>query len=894
MIKKIFTAFCLAYCLFYGRSVFAEGQVILDLEHGRPETKEESVPDLISFGARYLKDVKEYNELLDGRNIDKDITEDIAAKYPEYTPQMIEDWQAYVKKGVKTYRKFEMIKNRVVSWFMKQETPLVVTDNQYEMGNAETYIESDKPIVIQDFKKVVAYSNQPRDRLAAKEKYAKDHGLPRPSELIARSKKALLEKDWAVLLGFDWRQKLTELYEHPEGKSDYKEGLLKSAILSRFNGIGPDGKIITTIEIEPQKGQFVLLDDYKDYKGLNIDFEKSENLEDIKINFVMPQQLQADDNIGVIGYASRFSVYFEAKAKDTTLPVKLRPVISANLCAEDVCRYAEIMPELDLDVKKDVKETTFATYISTVAQNIPRSANKNQFEFKKLVFEENGDGNSAVLRLEVENKNAVYFKVFIFGEAAKHFEVPQMRIDNDKIVARFKLIDPQFNPIGKEINLWVSTGGTSQYLHKMKVEQVSLLDTEEGKVSLGILGLAFLGGLLLNLMPCVFPVLSLKLLAFTRFGGLNRANIRRNFTYNSLGILASFLVIAGILAGLKISGQALGWGMQFQNIYFLVVIIWIVGLFLAHVIGLLNLRAPLFADKILDKTQKGGRLFEFLSGVFLVLLSTPCMAPYLGTAFGVALAGSISDIVWVVLATGLGLAVPYLLLAGCPDIAVYMPRPGKWLGWINSLMVVMLIITLVWLISLLSAQTAENEFWLWGGYLSAMFTILFLRNSALAEYEKECGSQRFYVIKRRFNIVCAVILLGLMIFSAVDARKTATEHRDIIKNMLSEVPADKDIKALLRAGQRVLLKMGADWCLTCKYNEVFVFDVEYIQDALESNNVTVMELDWTHSNQKVLELMQKYGRRGLPFYVLFSAKYPNGIVLPEMLNAADFQTLIEM
>ena len=894
MIKKIFAAFCLFYCLFYGRPAVAEGQVILDLEHGRPETKEESFPELIGAGARYIEDVKEYNSLLEGKNIEKDITADIAAKYPEYTPEMVEYWQTYVKKGIKTYREFEKIKKRIVSWFMKQEMPLVVADGQYEMGESETYIESDKPVVIQDFKKVVAYSNQPRDRLAAQEKYAKDHGYARPSELIARSKKAFLEKDWSALLGFDWRQKLQELYERPDSKADYKQNLLKSVILSKFNGIGPDGKIIATVEIEPVAGQFVLLGDYKDYKGLNVDFGSSENLEDIKIHFVMPQQLRAEDNTGIIGYTSRFPVYFKAKAKDAKLPVRLRPVISANVCAGDVCNHAELKPELDLEVKEEVKETTFSTYISMVSQNIPRLANKKQFEFKKLVFEEDDDDKNGVLRLEVENENAVYFKVFIFGEAAKYFETPQMRIDNDKIVARFRRVNPQFNPIGKEINLWVSTSGTAQYLHKMKVEEVSFLDTEESKVSLGILGMAFLGGLLLNLMPCVFPVLSLKLLAFTKFGGLNRVNIRRNFTYNSLGILTSFVIIAGILSGLKMSGQALGWGMQFQNIYFLVAVIWIVGLFLAHILGLVNLRAPLFAGRILDKTPKGGRLFEFLSGVFLVLLSTPCMAPYLGTAFGVALAGSVSDVIGVVLVTGLGLAVPYLLFAACPDIAVYMPKPGKWLGWINFLLVVLLMITLGWLINLLSAQTAENEFWLWGGYLSAMFMILFLRNSTLAEYEKECSSKRFQAIKRRFNIVCAIILAGLVVFSVVNVRKIATEHREILENMFSEVPEDKDIKSFLRSGQKVLLKVGADWCLTCKYNEAFVFDVEYIKDTLESNNVTVMELDWTRSNQKVLDLMQKYGRRGLPFYVLFSARYPNGIVLPEMLNAADFQMLIEM
>lgn len=895
MIKKILSFGGVCCFLAFGSFAAAQegGQVILDLS-SQEEFKDPGIPGLIEMGWNYIEDVKDYNQQLDGNNIEKDLTADIRAKYPIFDEKKAEDWQKYIKKGVKGVRFYEDLKKKLVSWVMQQQAPLVVAENQYEMGEAETYIESENPVIIHDFKKVVAYSDTEKDQLAAREKYAKDHNLPLPSKQIEKYKKALLEKDWATLFDFNWRQYFANLYEHPEGKSDIGASGLKTAILSQFDTLGKKGAIAGTIIVEPPKNSLVLLSDFDNYKGLSVDFSKSENLKDVQVHFVWPQQLKVQEKREIQIYATKFPIYFSGKAIDKSKPVKISPEIKANVCEEFDCFEVVSRPELEIKSGEKATETSFATYIRMVAMNVPREKNGQDFEFKSLVLEKGNDESPASLRLKLTTKDAPHFKIFIAGDLAKHFAPPRLKIDGNKVTAHFELIDQQFMPLGQEVGFWVSTSGTNQYLHKMTVTDMASADTEGIAMSLKILGLAFIGGLLLNLMPCVFPVLSLKILAFTKFGGLNAAKIRSNFIYNCLGIGVSFVMIGLLLTGLKLAGYALGWGMQFQNIYFMASIIWVVTLFLAYVLGLLDLPTPEFANKILDRQQNRGRWFEFLSGMFLVLLSTPCMAPYLGTAFGVALAGSIGDILLTVGVVGLGLATPYLLIAACPQIAHYLPKPGKWLDSLNILMVLMLMITLGWLVSVLAAQSSSAEIWHWTAYILLVLILLFFRKTFRGEIDKLPSRQIARVLYRRIDLIFGLLILGLFIVSVSDASLAVSRRRDVVaQTKLTEIDPDV-IAENVRLGNKVLVKVGADWCLTCQYNEAFVFDVEYIADVLLRYNVRVFEVDWTQYNSEVLQFMGKFGRRGLPFYVLFSPAFPDGIVLPEMLRAEELQALVEM
>lgn len=896
--KKLLIYINLFICLFT-TNVFAQdgGQIILDLKDDEIEkSDDEKRPGLAAWAIFYYRDVKEYSERLPEQYMGKDFTGELISKYPVFNQVTADKWQDYVRTGIKYYRWFNKIKDKVVSSIMKKDHPIVVADNQYEMGEEEKYIKTDKPLIIHDFKKVVAYSNSERDRLAIYEKIAKDNNQPLPSQTIEKYKKALIERDWKTLFDINWNETLTDLgvYKNIDGKSDIRDKTLIGTILTEKSAIDKDGIIKGVIKAEPRKGRIFLLGDFEQYEGAKVDFSKSENLEDIEINFTEPQVVEMKDKRQILIYGDSFPIYFKAKAKDISKPLVLRPVVEANMCLGNECIREKLEPEIILSKEEKIKDTVFSSYVRTIEKNVPREKNKNNFNFGALVLEKQEKGSQSFVRLDIKADNVVYLKAFIIGRYARYFAKPMIRFEGDSAIIRFPIIDKDFDALGKDITFWVRTSRVNQYLHTARIENMSLLDTKTGRFTLGILWLAFLGGLLLNLMPCVFPVLSLKLLAFTKFGGLNVKQIRRNFLCNSLGILLSFILITSLLVALKLAGYTLGWGMQFQNIYFVAFIIWVVVFFIAHIFGIINLQSPRFLDNLVKNKETKGKWFEFLSGVFLVLLSTPCMVPYLGTAFGVALAGNVEHIILTVMTVGLGLSTPYVIIALCPQLAFYMPKPGKWMATINLGMVVLLLITIVWLVSVLVAQTSTSQIWHWLIYIGFVLLTLYFAKAFASEVDKLKDREIALLLYRRYRRFFGTIVLIVLIISMFDASYAANKRRILIENTKFDAIDLDMINQEINAQNKVLVKVGADWCLTCKYNDNFVFDVQSMKDAFESYKVRLIEVDWTNYQPQVLEFMQEHGRRGLPFYILFSPTFSDGIVLPEMLNTDDLYKFIEM
>jgi suppressor for copper-sensitivity B len=232
-----------------------------------------------------------------------------------------------------------------------------------------------------------------------------------------------------------------------------------------------------------------------------------------------------------------------------------------------------------------------------------------------------------------------------------------------------------------------------------------------------ILLVALLGGLVLNVMPCVLPVLSLKFLSLIEAGTKGAALVRRQFLASAAGILASFLALAGALIVARRAGIAIGWGLQFQQPFFLAVMMAITALFAANLFGAFEIALPRFAADRLGSSRRPGLTGSFLTGAFATLLATPCSAPYVGTAVGFALAGSDTDILEIFAALGLGLALPYLAAAAFPAAARVLPRPGRWMIWLRKLMGVALLGTALWLGFVLTAElssapnVAPEAFW---------------------------------------------------------------------------------------------------------------------------------------------------------------------------------------
>ena len=595
----------------------------------------------------------------------------------------------------------------------------------------------------------------------------------------------------------------------------------------------------------------------------------------------------------ILLYSTKFPIYFEAKIVDVTKNAKVMATINASVCSENNCDLISLNPVLELKFDSDDnnEETTYSSYVTSVKMNTPDDIYKEKYKIVDLVWEKKNDGTLGSLRLDVETSDNTDFDVFIVGDELKYFAKPRFSLYKGGVTVRFDLRDITFNPLDKEISFWMSAGKSKQCIHTQKVEEVSFFDVNGGKMTVGVLWFAFLGGVLLNLMPCVFPVLFLKLLSYTKLGKLDVKQIRYNFILNVVGILTSFMIMALVLAGLKFFGRAIGWGMQFQNIYFLVTVLWTVIFFVYYVLGVFEFKTPDVSKsmKVLNK----GKMLEFWSGVFLVMLSTPCMAPYLGTAFGIALAGDVKSIITTVMVVGIGLSMPYILIALFPKIAFYFPKPDNWMRMITFCMSTLLVVTVVWLLSILVAQTSLSQIWHWILYAIVMFFVLYFWKAVKKEIKEIKDKNVAWIVYKKTRMILAVIIVALMGASFIDAGYATRQRKDYIKDNYASNIDLSNIKAMVNNDNQILVKVGADWCLTCKYNDFTTFDIDFIKNEFENNSVFVINIDWTKYQPQVLQFMQKFGRSGLPFYVLFSKKYPDGVVLPEIVNAYEIQSLIE-
>ena len=866
------------------QAVFAQGgQVILDIK----EDKRELI-DYPNLYKEYIEEVKEFDKKYPGNKIEEDFTDDVLELHPEYSDEEAETKTSLLRVGIKGLRSYQFWKEKIQEFLLENEVPLQFDDDEYEMGGAVVYQKTDKPLIIKDFKKVVAYSNSEKDKAAIEDKLARDSDRMTPYERRQIIKKALLAGDWKTVFSYGLFDG-TALDDN-RGIGDWvKTQELQVRLLSTVKTIvKKQGQEETSIEgalqIYTMPEWFLLNREYQGNQGLKVDFAGSENLESIELNWPLPQRYFSNLRESFSGYPGLTTIPFKAKIKDAKKELVLIADISAGMCNKEGCKQVVLNPELKLLPGEKEEKSNSAVSLRLVAEQSPKAKSKD-LELERLVIEE---GTPNILRLEAYAKDAPSsFDAFIEGEGPEEFLPPLVRIDGHKIIARFVPKDTQVKLAGREFRIIAAVAPDISIRQQMKAEKASLLDEQEQRLNLRWLWLAFLGGLLLNVMPCVFPVLALKIMSFSGFGAHDLPQIRKTFCANLLGIACSFILLIIVLISLKELGKAVGWGMQFQSMGFLTVMVFAISGFIAHLWGLIQLPGPGFWENIINR-QRSEFMIQFLSGAFVVLLSTSCTAPYLGTVLGLALAGAPWEIALILGCVGLGLATPYILFAIVPAAAYYMPRPGKWLRWMNLLMFIFLFATLIWLLALLSAQKGGDIWWQFSLFIGAFWLLLLFRKlafNALEEQEKDADI--YNKVRQIFNIGTIVLSLGL-IFWAVSVSEVSKKE--------STVSIEKEYKRIeqhLNEGQMVLLKIGADWCLSCKYNDFAALDAPQVRQLMEQYGVVEIKIDWTDYNEEVLAFMQKFGRSGLPFYVIFTPKIPSGMVLPEILNEQDLRRTIE-
>jgi thiol:disulfide interchange protein/DsbC/DsbD-like thiol-disulfide interchange protein len=431
--------------------------------------------------------------------------------------------------------------------------------------------------------------------------------------------------------------------------------------------------------------------------------------------------------------------------------------------------------------------------------------------------------------------------------------------------------DENLSAIPKELHGLLVLGDGHTYEFHAAPGTLALAATPSPSTGmLHIILLSFIGGIILNLMPCVFPVLFLKGLALVRSSAEERRHQRLHGLVYTLGILVSFWIVVGILLALRAAGHNLGWGFQFQSPLFIVLLslfLFFLGLSLA---GQFEIGLTLTSAGS-SLAEKEGYAGSFFTGVLAVVVATPCTAPLMGAAIGYALAHSATVSIAVFTAVALGLAAPYLLLAFNPAWTRILPRPGTWMEILKQAVSIPIFGTVIWLVWVFNQTTAASSLI----FLLTAFLLLAIAGWILGRWPAKFPAT-----------VAAVLVLALAVAVPVWSLHALTPSPITRAQDATWQPYTPDLVAKYRAeGKPVFVDFTASWCLSCQVNERVVLDRADVQQRLKSSGVKLIRADWTNHNETIANALAALGRSGVPTYVLYPAD-PNAPprLLPEVLT----------
>jgi thiol:disulfide interchange protein len=464
---------------------------------------------------------------------------------------------------------------------------------------------------------------------------------------------------------------------------------------------------------------------------------------------------------------------------------------------------------------------------------------------------------------------------------------PQWRRSADGWQARWKKSE-YFTALPKEVALVAVDGDTAWRFSTPGTGRTAtaVAATTHGKTTqpsdaagepLGMLPallLAFIGGLILNLMPCVFPILSIK--ALGALGSADdRAELQRHGVWFTLGVVATFLLLAGALIALRAGGEQLGWGFQLQEPRFVAAIALLLFAMALSFSGVWEFGGR-FMGAGQRLTEGHGARASFFTGALAVVVASPCTAPFMGTALGWALAQPAMSALAVFAALGLGLAAPMLLLGFVPALARLLPRPGPWLEGFRQLLAFPLYLTVVWLLWVYGEQTSPlGMAWLLAA-LTALAFALWLHGRRHA-----MRSSRLRTVSAIVSVAMLVLALGLPLSSSMPATDTVQRTHDGGAEPWSE----QRLAELRAANTPVLVNMTAAWCITCLANERVALSTDIVRKGLAEHDVAYLKGDWTRHDAAITRYLQRYGRSGVPLYVLYPPDGGAPRVLPQLLTA---------
>ncbi|MCL2470109.1 MAG: thioredoxin family protein [Alphaproteobacteria bacterium] len=591
-------------------------------------------------------------------------------------------------------------------------------------------------------------------------------------------------------------------------------------------------------------------------KGPVISWEGSRNIGHLALDYPMPKRTQA---YGMESFGYHDRVLFPIKMtrahknKDVALNLKAEILLCNEICIPKTYNFSLVLP------LGSGEKSAEAEMIEQALAKIPLTENREELALLKA------ERLDRSLRILVQAQSMQDIDLFIETPSKEVlFTKPETEVTGFGtaiLTTKIKRLpeDVRFEKLPLTLTL-------TQGDHAL-TRTIAAQDGLKDNFIIRFLLLALVGGFILNLMPCVLPVLSLKILSVVKHGGTEKKIIRRAFLTTAAGIVTSFLLLATVTFGLKVAGHELGWGMQFQQPLFLVFMTLLLTLFAANLWGFFQINLPQSFLNKLGNTQNPILAGDFSAGMLATLMATPCSAPFLGTAVGFALAANAFEIYAIFTALGIGMAIPYFLIALFPQISASLPKPGAWMMPLTRLLGLGLAGTALWLLFVLNTQIGAMLTCAWALALAALVLQLYMRHT----------QKRSLIKPLIFLLLGSVLIFGMIGMT----RPIYKDHQQSAWIPFNEAQLMRYVKE----GKTVFVDITADWCLTCKANkQLMAFSDELVEKLAPQNGIILMQGDLTNPNDAITDFLKKNGRFGIPFNMVYGPHAPEGILLAELVT----------
>ena len=591
-------------------------------------------------------------------------------------------------------------------------------------------------------------------------------------------------------------------------------------------------------------------------EGASIKWNLPRDVKASKILWPGPERIPVEPLI-TFGYEDEVVLLTKIyTSKNTDIPLTLNALVSWYTCKE-ICIPQEA--EVSIPIKLGFKSPSSSNkLLKQTLENVPTP-------FKGTYRVQSLDDSYIIQGQFEDNKqyDSIYFFPRFYG-LTDYVESQLYEKNKDSFSlqvqpSRLKIEHESFEGV-----LATEKDGRLSYF-EINHSLSSVNSSQEFSV-LTLIIFAFFGGLILNVMPCVFPILSIKILRFVEQSENSSYKTFKQGCLFSVGVSVSFLLIAALLISLKSGGESIGWGYQLQSpivvslLFYLFIVMGYI--FMSNIIIGSSL-----ARLSLISSSKGDSLESFLTGVLAVIVASPCTAPFMGSAIGFALLQPSFYSILIFLGLGIGFSLPYLVLSAKPSLLSFLPKPGQWMETFKQFMAFPMWASALWLLWVLSGQVDSQEIIqvLLGALIITIGLWLLEKNKSESNWVK-------WMIRLPF-VLLLIFALWLV--------PTTYSDSDETQDQLAYTP--QLLEDLREENNLVFLNFTADWCITCKVNEAVALKTSEVSKVLAEKNITYLEADWTRKDPIISETLEQYGRTGLPLYLLFPSE-GDPLILPEILT----------